>query len=104
VKDENGYLVANSKIVNTWKNYFSQIMNVNVVNDVGQMEIHKAEPLVPDTSPSVVQIAIAELKRYTLPGKDHILAELIHVRGETLWSIIHKLCKSIWNKEELPDQ
>jgi hypothetical protein len=44
------------------------------------------------------------LKKYKLPGSDQILAELIQVGGEILWSEINKLVNSIWNKEELPDQ
>jgi hypothetical protein len=64
------------------------------------------EPLVPDPSPFEVEIeiAIAELKRYKLPGSDQILAELIQARGEILCSQIHKLINSIWNKVKLPDQ
>jgi hypothetical protein len=43
VKDKNGDLLANFQdILNRWKNYFSQLLNV------GQIEIHTAEPLVPD--------------------------------------------------------
>jgi hypothetical protein len=30
--------------------------------------------------------------------------ELSSAGGETLWSEIHKLINSIWNKKELPDQ
>jgi hypothetical protein len=44
------------------------------------------------------------LKSYKSPGIDQILAELIQAGGETLWSEIHKLINSIWNKEELPDK
>jgi hypothetical protein len=44
------------------------------------------------------------LENYKSPGSDHILAELIQARGETLWSEIHKLVNVIWSKEELPDQ
>jgi hypothetical protein len=32
------------------------------------------------------------------------MGELIQAGGETLWSEIHKLINSLWNKEELPDQ
>jgi hypothetical protein len=39
-----------------------------------------------------------------LPGSDEIPAGLIHAGGETLWSEIHKLINSVWNKEDLPDQ
>jgi hypothetical protein len=35
-------------IVDRWRNYFSQLFNVHGVKDVGQTEIHTAEPLVPE--------------------------------------------------------
>jgi hypothetical protein len=44
------------------------------------------------------------LKRYKSPGSDEIPAQLIQAGGETLWSEIHKLINSIWNKKELPAQ
>jgi hypothetical protein len=48
VKDENGDLLADShNILNRWKNYFSQLLNVQSVSDVRQIEIHTAEQLVP---------------------------------------------------------
>jgi hypothetical protein len=39
-----------------------------------------------------------------MPGIYHIPAELIQAGGEILHSKIYKLIKSIWNKEDLPDQ
>jgi hypothetical protein len=49
VKDEKGDLLADShNILNRWKNYFSQLLNVHRVSDVRQIEMHTAEPLVPD--------------------------------------------------------
>jgi hypothetical protein len=60
-----------------WKNYFSQLLNVHRVSNVRQIEIHTAEPLVPDNTPPEVEIAIEILKRYKSPGSDQILAELI---------------------------
>jgi hypothetical protein len=101
---ENGDLLADShNILNRWKNYFCQLLNVHRVSDVRQREIHTAEPLVPDPSPLEVEITIAKLKKYKLPGTYEILAELIQAGGETLQSEIHKLINSIWSKEELPD-
>jgi hypothetical protein len=44
VKDENGDLL------NRWKIYFSQLLNVYNVGDVKQIEVHTAEPLVPGPS------------------------------------------------------
>jgi hypothetical protein len=45
VKDENGDLFADSQtILNKWKNYFSQLLNVHNVN-VRQVEVYTVEPL-----------------------------------------------------------
>jgi hypothetical protein len=61
--DENGDLFVDShSIVYRWKNYFSQLSNVHNVSDVRQIEVHTAEPLVPDPSRLEVEIAIATLK------------------------------------------
>jgi hypothetical protein len=77
------------------------VLNVYGVRDVRQMDIHTAEPLVPEPSLVEVEIVIGKLKSYKSPGTDQIPTELIKARGETLYSEIHKLTCSIWNKEEL---
>jgi hypothetical protein len=77
---------------------------VHNVSDVRQIEVHKAEPLVPGPSRLEAKIATAKLKKYKLPGSDQIPKELIQAGGEILLSAIHKLINSVWNKEELPDQ
>jgi hypothetical protein len=59
-----------------WRNYFCQLLNVHGV-DVRQTQIRSAEPLVPESSSSEVEIAIEKLKRYKSPGIDQIPAELI---------------------------
>jgi hypothetical protein len=82
--------------LNRWKNYFSQLLNVHRSSDVRQIEIHTAEPSVPDPRPSEVEIAIAKLKRYKSPGSDQIPAG-----GEILHSKILKLINSIWNKRKI---
>jgi hypothetical protein len=56
-------------------------LNVYRASDVRQIEIHTAEPLVPDPSPFEVEIAIEKLKRYK-SGSDQIRAELIQAEGE----------------------
>jgi hypothetical protein len=68
------------------------------------MDIHTAEPLVPEPSLVEVEIAIRKLKIYKSPGTDNIPAELIKAGGETLNSEIHKLICCIWNEEELSEQ
>jgi len=48
--------------VDKCRNNFSQLFNVHGVKDVGQIEIHTAETLVPDPSASEAQLAIDKLK------------------------------------------
>jgi hypothetical protein len=104
IKDKNGNLLADPQnVLNRWKNFFNQVLNVHGVHDVRQMDIHTAEPLVPEPGLVEVEIAIGKLKSYICPGTDQILAELIKAGGET-YSEIHRLICSIWNKEELPQQ
>jgi hypothetical protein len=67
-------------------------------------EMHTAEPLLSEPSSFEVKIATEKLSRYTLPGTDQILAEMIQAVGNTLRSVIYKLVNSIWNKEELQQQ
>jgi hypothetical protein len=75
VKDENGDLLTDShSILNRWKNYFSQLLNVHKVSDFRQIEVHMTEPLVPGSSRLEVEIATATLKKYKSPGSDEIPA------------------------------
>jgi hypothetical protein len=52
-------------------------LNVRRANNVRQIEIYTAEPLVPDPSPFEIEIAIAKLKRYKTPGSDQFSSKLI---------------------------
>jgi len=105
VKDEKGDLVADShSIVARWRNYFSQLFNVHGIKDVGQAEIHTAEPLVPEPSASEFELDIDKLKSHISPGIGQIPSELIKVGGRTICLEIRKLITSIWKKEELPEE
>jgi len=104
VKDEKCDLVEDShSIVVSWSNYFSQLFNMHGLEDVGQAEIHTAEPLVTEPSASEVELAIGKLKSHKSPGIDEIPAELIKAAVGTICREIHKLITSIWKKEELPE-
>jgi hypothetical protein len=106
IKDENGKLLADQQsVLNRWKNFLNQVLNiVHRVHGVRQMDKHTAEPLVPEPSLVKVEIAIGKLKTYKPLDTDKIQAELIKAGGETLRFQIHRLIRSIWNKEELPQQ
>jgi hypothetical protein len=63
VRLEKGDVDADShSIMARRRNYFSQLLNVHGVNDGGQLEIHTAEPLVPEPSVFEVELAIVKLK------------------------------------------
>jgi hypothetical protein len=68
------------------------------------MDIHTAEPLVPEPSLVEVEIAIGKMRSYKSPVTDQIPAEVIKAVGKTLCSEIHRLICCIQNKEELPQQ
>jgi hypothetical protein len=72
--------------LNRWKNYSSQLLNVQVyrISDVRQIGIYTAEPLIPDPSPFEGEIVIADLKSYISPDSDEIPAELFQAGGKTL--------------------
>jgi hypothetical protein len=105
INDQNDNLRADPQIVlNRWKNFFNQVLNVHGVPDVRQKDIHTAEPLVPEPSLVEVEIAIGKLKSYKSHSTDHIPVELTKAGDETLCSGIHRRICIIWNKEELPQQ
>jgi hypothetical protein len=51
-------------------------LNVYSTSDIKQLEVHTAQPLVPDPSPCEVEIAIAKLEKFKSPCSDQIPAEL----------------------------
>jgi hypothetical protein len=77
-------------------------LNVHGAWGVRQIEMHTAEPFVPEPSSSEVEVAIGKLKSYKSPSVDQIPAEIIQAGWGTLLSEIHRLIKLIRNKEELP--
>ena len=64
VKDDKGDLVAVShRFLARWRKHFSQPLNVQGFNDVTQIEVHTAEPLVPEPSAFEVELANEKLKK-----------------------------------------
>jgi hypothetical protein len=53
------YEIENSySTLNRWKNYFCQLLIVHGISDVRQIEMHTAEPSVPEPSSFEVEISI----------------------------------------------
>ena len=78
-----------------WRNHFSQLLNVHGVNDVRQIAIYTAGPLVPESSSFEFEMTIEKLKRHKSPGIDQTPAELIQAGDRTIRSEIHKVINSI---------
>ena len=57
IKNENEELLTDShSILSTWKDYFSQLLNLPKDNDVGEIEIQTAEPLRPKPKPTILEV------------------------------------------------
>ena len=82
-------------IVDRWRNYFSQLLDLHGVNDIKHTDIHTAEPIVPDSSAYDFELAIGKLKSHRPPGIDQIRAELIKAGCRKIRLEIHKLIVSI---------
>jgi hypothetical protein len=67
-------------------------------------DILTVEPLLLEPTLIEVAVTIRKLNSYKSPVTDQIPAEMIRAGVETLFSEIHKLICSMWNKEELPQQ
>jgi hypothetical protein len=57
------------------------VLNVPGFHDIRQMDIHTAEPLVPEPSLVEVEIAVPKLKSYKSAGTDQISARIDQSRG-----------------------
>jgi hypothetical protein len=78
-----------------WRNHFFQLLNVHRVNKVRQIEVHTAEPLVPEPSAFEVEMAIEKLKKHKSPCINLIPAQLVKAGSRIIRPEIHKLIISI---------
>jgi len=105
VKDEEGDLVAGIYIIlSMWRNNFSQQLNVHGVKVVRNLELHTAEPRMPEPSAFEDEMTIEKSKRHKSPDADQIPAELNKAERRQIRSEIHKLNNSIWFTEGLPEE
>jgi hypothetical protein len=58
-----GSLADPHKMLNRWYTYVCQLLNVHRAGGVKQIEMHTAEPFVPEPSASEVEVAVGKLER-----------------------------------------
>jgi hypothetical protein len=75
--EKSDLITVSHSIWASWRNHFSQLLNVHGVNDVRQTEVHEAELLVPEASTFEFEMAFEKLKRHKSSGIDQIPAELL---------------------------
>jgi hypothetical protein len=76
VKDENGILLTDFHcILNRWKNYFCQLLQVYRINYVRQAKIYTGNPFINEPIFGGAETAIGKLKMYKSPCTDQILPQ-----------------------------
>ena len=84
IKDENGNLLGDTKsILNRWRNYFNNVLNINdrEGGSFNENTIHTAEPFIVESDELAIKITVKELKSQKAPGIDGIPAELFKSGG-----------------------
>ena len=89
-------------ILNRWKSYFNNFLNINDQEEDNENTIHTAEPFIVEPVELDIQFIIDELKSHKAPGVDGIPAELFKSGGPSLHAAVHKLILAIWRQEKLP--
>jgi len=104
VKDKKGDMVTDpNSILASWRNHFSQLLNVHGINYVRQREMRTAYSLVPESSAFEFEMVIEKIKNHKSPGTDQMPAKLTKV-GRAVRSDVNKLINFIWIREELPEK
>jgi len=107
IKDEKGIILTDQEDVKKrWKEYFDKLYNDPNETDDGFLEsiveMGNTEE-IPTLGEDEVEAAIHRLKQRKAPGLDNITAEEIQAGMEgTGIKIMHRLCQTVWEKEELP--
>jgi hypothetical protein len=112
VQDKNGKLLNNSRDkLDRWKEYFSELLNVNSAVDPQCIEcisipvISTTEQDRQNKPPTLEEVsqALKQMKNRKAPGNDDISADLIKAGGLPALKWLHEIFVDIWQTEEIVD-
>ena len=97
-----------TEVQERWKVYFDSLYNdpnecdEGILQELPQVANHES---IPGIGEDEVKAAISRMKRRKAPGVDNISMEEIEAATKgTGLKAIHRLCKMVWDEEELPSQ
>ena len=89
------------------------VLRQSIYNDPNEVDEEKLEELltisndeeIPSIGEDEVEAAIGRMKRNKSPGIDNVTVEELEMATQgTGLKVIHRLCNTVWEKEELPSQ
>jgi hypothetical protein len=73
-------------------------LNLHRAGGVRQIEVHTAEPFVPQPIASQFEVAVGKLRKHKSPGFDQIPAEIVPAGGELIKFIVNKEFPYRWQE------
>ena len=107
IKDKDGnVLTEEEKIKDRWKENYADLYNMPGPSDTSIIQTipsTQTEDIEPDILKDEVATALKHLKEGKAAGFDGISAEEMKATGEIGIDVIHKLCRQIWESEQIPN-
>lgn len=104
MNNEGELMTSKQEILDTWREYFNKLLNIEDPTYQEEDKRHMAEVWVDPPSIEETTQAIKQLKNNKAAGRDGIPAECLKEGGHRIVETIHKLIQKIWEQESMPDE